>query len=666
MDAIKAARLLEPLVPSRVEKWLRAREHADPQLKQLIDRRILSEARRILGDYERKTLLSLPSEAKSKGAYELGRVVYNKPCWPFGLRSSELLQNTLIVGRSGAGKTNVAFLLLEQCVARRIPFCFFDVKQTARHLVPRLHRSVHVYTPGKASISPLPFNPFLAPPELEPQVYHNQVIDALAESFTLGDGAQSVIRDALASLSEHGNLYTAETVISAVSRIPDRERVRGWKTSALRALESLRSISGRQTSVDSQLQFARSLLRQSTIIELDGLSQGARRFLTSLLCLWLYHARLGAHDREKLRMIVVIEEAHYVLHRGVHRSRETIVERVLRQFRELGIGVVVVAQHPHLLSSAVLNNCYTSICLNLKDPADIAKAAKLSQLRDDEARYLSMLPVGQGIVKLQGRWRPRPFLAQFHEVPVDKGSVSGADVAAWMSNTPANHLDGAGSGAFGPEEVDSGRVRRARLWERPLDDAALRFLEDVMRHPDDGVKARYLRLGLSVHLGTRVHRALVSVGWLETAIVPRGNTRLRILRLCPEARRMLAGGGSERSGSAGRPGLAHDWWQRFWGRKLEREGWVVKFEAPRSGGRVDVLATRDGKTLAVEIETGSSDYVGNVRACLRSKFDRVLVVATSGKAAEKIERKLAKHGLLIDSRVEVVLQDAHGLRSKKY
>jgi len=50
---------------------------------------------------------------------------------------------------------------------------------------------------------------------------------------------------------------------------------------------------------------------------------------------------------------------------------------LLRQCREIGIAIIVVDQHPALISSGCLGNTYTTICLNLKDPSDINKAAAL-------------------------------------------------------------------------------------------------------------------------------------------------------------------------------------------------------------------------------------------------------------------------------------------------
>lgn len=82
---------------------------------------------------------------------------------------------------------------------------------------------------------------------------------------------------------------------------------------------------------------------------------------------------------------------------------------LLRQCRELGIAFIIVDQHPHLISSARLGNTFTTFCLNLKDPSDINRAAGLCLLDENERRYLTLLPVGQGIIKLQDRWRCPSF-----------------------------------------------------------------------------------------------------------------------------------------------------------------------------------------------------------------------------------------------------------------
>ncbi len=80
-------------------------------------------------------------------------------------------------------------------------------------------------------------------------------------------------------------------------------------------------------------------------------------------------------------------------------------------------------------------------------------------------------------------------------------------------------------------------------------------------------------------------------------------------------------------------------------------------EALRKSGNVDVLALKDGKSIAIEVETGKSDVVRNVKQDLLSGFDKILVVATDANALRKVEQELARAGLIIPNKVDVALRD---------
>lgn len=93
-------------------------------------------------------------------------------------------------------------------------------------------------------------------------------------------------------------------------------------------------------------------------------------------------------------------------------------------------------------------------------------------------------------MKLQDRWRS-PFLIRVPLVDVDKGGVTDARLSVLMAGSGRNVLaPPAGS-----------RVRQVRFSE-DLPDGALAMIEDIHQHPDDGVKARYARLGFSVDRST--------------------------------------------------------------------------------------------------------------------------------------------------------------------
>jgi Holliday junction resolvase-like predicted endonuclease len=75
---------------------------------------------------------------------------------------------------------------------------------------------------------------------------------------------------------------------------------------------------------------------------------------------------------------------------------------------------------------------------------------------------------------------------------------------------------------------------------------------------------------------------------------------------------------------------------------FEKEGYETKREHPVKGnGAVDILATRPGDTVVVEIETGKSDTSENLTKIAHAEFDRIVLVATSPAASEACRKAMA-------------------------
>lgn len=649
MNVEKIAKKLQPLIPYKVNQWIRAMELADPDLKTLIEKQIISTAYRTFGDFHNKILLSLPPENKAKGSINLGTILYDKEKWPLGLKYGELIQNAAILGRSGAGKTNVTFHILSQLLERSIPFVFMDWKRTVRHLIPNFKDKLNIYTPGRTLVK-FPFNPFVVPPGIESNVYVNQLVDVMSQAFTLGDGSRSILRKAIASIYSHGNLCpTVADITKELEKVPDTGRIGGWKVTAMRALESLEFTGLSSSDQISQEQLAEKMLHENTVIELDALAQESKKFLIPILSLWLYYVRLKSSEREKLKLVIFIEEAHHVLHKRAQTSNETILEMLFRQCRELGIGIVVIDQHPHLLSSAAMGNTYTSIFLNQKDPADINKAAAVCLMDTDEKKYFSLLPVGQGIVKIQDRW-PRPIHVQFPLMNINKGSVTDALLARYSA---INNTSKTGSDRKTFKSAYFGQVPRIPMLDIALSNEAFRLLFDTLAFPNEGVKARYKRLNLSTGSGNRLKDILVDQGWIESQTIELGQTRKTCLRLTKRARNAL----NLNSTDPQHGSIVHEYWKRYYAQRFREQGYQVELEVPRKSGRVDVVAIKNKEKIAIEIETGKSDFLRNIRQNLAAKYNKIIVVATDKKAFERIEKILATQGLLIVPKVELILRD---------
>lgn len=658
-------------MPEQVDRWLRGRDSGDLDLRTLIDRQILRTAQRVFG--RERMVLSLPPKKRAQGRLHVGTILYENEKWPLGLDPGELLQGVTIFGRAGSGKTNLLFSLMRQLRDVGAVYTFVDWKRTGRHALSLFPTPVTVYTPGR-DINPFPLNPFLPPPGLEPHLYITHVVDILASAYTLGDGSKSIVQRALASLHERGIIGPSiDTVLSEIEQLPGASRVRDWKVSAARALEGLRFTDLGGTEDTSQQAMVRDLLQTDSIIELNGLASNAKKFFVPILFLWMYYVRLGSAQRERLSNVVCIDEAHNILGRRSPTAGETVIEALLRQCRELGMGWIAADQTPSAMSRSVIANSYASVMMNLKQTQDVAVAASLAGLEGQEKELLRGLPVGEAIVRLQDRWN-QPVRVRIPLLPIAKGAMTDAVLrgisSGRLSRTGRSGVDSPPEGGF---RRDSGVDRVPMSGYHPSEREWL-LLEDVVAYPDDGVRARYSRLGWSCGVGHRTKQRLLFRGWLEQAIVPVGFTRRVILRLSRAAMTMLGKQSMKNRGSrssspsyavntrsnpntSGGESLVHGYFKRQAARELQAAEFAVEMEVPVAAGRADVLASRRGKRVIVEVETGQSDAVGNVRRALRANVDQVIVLATSERALTKLEQRLGSAGLLLPGRVRVI----HGL-----
>ncbi len=87
--------------------------------------------------------------------------------------------------------------------------------------------------------------------------------------------------------------------------------------------------------------------------------------------------------------------------------------------------------------------------------------------------------------------------------------------------------------------------------------------------------------------------------------------------------------------------MEHQYWKEKVAGRLRDVGYAVQEEYPIGNGKTaDLLARKNGKKIAIEIETGKSDAVANIRKCLGAGFDRVLCLATSVQVKEVIEKQV--------------------------
>jgi hypothetical protein len=377
------------------------------------------------------------------------------------------------------------------------------------------------------------------------------------------------------------------------------------------------------------------LLKHNVILELDALTNSDKTFLIESIMLWIHHYRLQERERETFKHAIIIEEAHHILLRR-KESKETVMDIILREIRELGEAIVLIDQHPSLISIPSIGNTYTTIAMNLKHGRDINTIGEAMLLTDEQKEYLGKLPIGYGIVKLQSR-HYKPFLIKFPFVQVKKGSVIDENIRTWFKGY-SEKFEGI-PGDLGKMEVIQDIQSEDNIGKKiKLDEKERELIEDIVKFPVNGVADRFGRLNITAYKGYEVLSRLMSSGLVESNFVATGKSRVRFLQLSEKARRIL---GTDSHYPASRGGPEHEYWKYKNAEELKKRGYAVEFERQIDGHRVDIFATKNGENIAVEIETGMSDAAANIERNFRAGFPRVICVTLSDNTTKEINETFA-------------------------
>ena len=659
MDFEEDLKRLEPFIGrEKALRILRCYQMEDADGRRDIEAAIQIQVERKLGvtPLSSDQALSLPQARQAAGPYVLGTVMAgDRPLYPFGIREDEFIQHMAIFGRSGAGKTNTIALLIRELVCHEIPFMIFDWKRNYRDcLAGPCPIPMEVYTVGRP-VHPLRFNPLIPPPGTDIKIWLKKLIEIVSHAYYLGEGVVFLLLEALDHMYEKFGCYanpgTAQyPCMTDVLKHLQETRVTGrkamWMDSTLRAVQSL--CFGQISDVInvSRNDSIFDLLDKNVCLELNALGNSEKIFFIETLMVWIHHFRMLEGDRETFKHCLIIEEAHNIL---TADTKETVVDILLREIRELGEAIVLVDQHPSQMSVPAIGNTYTTIALNAKHSKDLTCLGEIMQVPRESRELFSQLPMGRAVVKLQSRYT-RPFQIQIPKVDLDKGSVTDADLLQLYS--PGDYTDSGGESAAPTAALETEEVPCARKgedspnMESPTDLETV-LLKDILDHPLDGVVRRYNRLGVSRRSGNRAKEGLTAKGLVQSVSIGTKTGKVVLLEPTSKVRDVLKDAGirvtSPRAG-----GLTHAYWKSALGKAFSDRAWAVAEEKAIGGGQtVDLTAERAGEKVAVEVEIGTRGCE-NILRLLKHRFDWILSFSADAAIEDRTKRDMASHHVSVN------------------
>ncbi len=675
---------LRPIMGEQIDSLWQEYLIADASIRQTIERTLrIILAQRLAETFKSEyVLLTPPPKQLANGRYSIGLIYYGgEVFYPFSLREEEFIQHIGIFGRSGSGKTNLAYLILTGLSKANKPFLVFDWKRNYRDLISlKCFDDLMIFTVGR-NIAPFGFNPLIPPPGTQATVWLKKLIEIMCHAYFLGEGVSVLLMRAIDELYRQAGLYdgkpnsypTMADVRDYLIAYKAKGREAGWMESAMRAVEVLCfGEMGRVLGSKQPYDIAK-LLKHRIILELDALTNADKTFLIESLLLWIHHYRLAQGQREDFKHAIIIEEAHHILLRKKQEvtGEETVTDVLLREIRELGESIICLDQHPSLISKPALGNTYATFVFNLKHRSDTAMIQDCLHLDSQQTGYIGRLDVGWAIVKLQGRW-VFPFLVKLPLIRMQKGAITDehirsrlATLAKWLKDNSAVISSNRADSRLHKTQDNSIRTipTEDKKNNKNIDlknDCAIQlttqerqFLTNVWQHPTSSVTERYERLSFSRSRGNIIQTSLIRRGFLFAFSISSNTGRIKTLWLTEKAKWIL---GIEQSESSRHGGHEHRYWLKRIAEHLRNIGYKVIEEYPIGKGKtIDIFAERAGKRLAFEIETGKSNAEANVQKCLTAGIDKIIVIATSAEARKTIESKLTDyHGIKILSPNETI------------
>jgi hypothetical protein len=373
-----------------------------------------------------------------------------------------------------------------------------------------------------------------------------------------------------------------------------------------------------------------------------------RVFFSEMILRWIHLYRLSQGETENLRSVLFLEEAHNLFTETGMYKQVNSLENIYREIRAFGQGIVSITQHPSMLPIYLLGNCHTQIYLGLQHADDIKTARKALFLKYDEESYPNILQVGECIVKIKNR--VDPCLVKIPLVPVKKGEITDN----WLKvNTPGylpSLHDGNKSHKAGYLPVH--KYKAQKTGKHPENNTASHYklLFDIFIHPLSSVTQRYKRLKLNPKYGNKYKNLLIAQGCIQSKKIITGKGWITLFELTQKGKAVLRDSGYDFKDT--REGVVHKFWKHKISEYYRKMNLEVLVEE-NINGRPDIIVINQDKKVAVEIETGNSDVIGNIQKRLKANFNQIICVATNRFVEDKIRFDLKKKNIT-DSKIKLI------------
>jgi hypothetical protein len=285
---------------------------------------------------------------------------------------------------------------------------------------------------------------------------------------------------------------------------------------------------------------------------------------------------------------------------------ESFIIACIRRLREYGHGIILADQSISSLKNVAKANCYTVVTLSQSSQKDIREVVNTLGLNPTQADFVNRIAVGQGIVRLAGRF-PYPVLIDIPEIPPQ-----------FITDKEIDELN-----AIDPVvQKLLGKINRNAQQEAPLSVEKRKSIEIrlnvkkylMVLYMNHGSKTKTEisdLAGFSRGTGSRIAKKAAILGLIRMVETKLGKGSPQYPILLPDGYKAV-GLPEEPLSKRGGTGPEHSIYQHLINAHFSKQGLKATTEANIKGKNIDVALEGDFGLIAIEVAITASNEPTNV------------------------------------------------------
>ena len=338
-----------------------------------------------------------------------------------GLLLNDLAKHMLVVGTPGSGKTTFSVGLLDRLWKdHHIPFLVIEpAKNEYRALIQSIPE-LQIFTPGKNTISPFIFNPFVPPKNVSLEAYKSSLKTAFAAGVSMSTPLDKIFEDAINNcysdfrwldtytVADKGHIFNISDFIKCFQETFDEIGYTGDARNIGRAgivrLKSLVNLFDNYFSIPIE-----DMLSKPTVIELAAIENSDQKALIIALLLLSILSYVNANyiGEGGLRNFILLEEAHVLLDplpNGKDSAADPsaiaqgLLKRMLAEIRSYGVGLAIADQSPRKVGLDIVALTDIKVAFRLVEGQDKEILADSMGMDDIQVSRLAKLKPGEAFL----------------------------------------------------------------------------------------------------------------------------------------------------------------------------------------------------------------------------------------------------------------------------